>query len=432
MNRLLVVSVLLISVLLLFGCAGQNTPNAQSQTIQNAPQPSSTAVTGTNDALKGPVKSNATIHSLTGDKCGSYVTYNGLTDAESSQLDGCYMNKYILRAEEKADTTICDEIYNPSQYGTCYGIVAFKKSDPKICDKIENTLYERRSGHDDATTIDACRLTYIEQYITATKTVPPISCDAFTNNDFKDTCREYVGKIQPPSSIGTLYSTNENSKLKSYITLEDSNGTTQIADGKLTVELTTKDISKQKYVKELNVKKSDFHIAMVGLFKQQELIYQLPDIDLKQISLSENECPYSCDLVLKVKFETSDGKLFEKSEDYLGIYPADVAIKYDDECLLISNLKDKITDESTSYSTSKYYIITGTVTNNCDALKQSISMKYSLFDSAGVELYKNTKYLSPGSLGVGKSNNFEIKVQYDGSYKDISEIPAKYNVTIER
>lgn len=427
----------LIAAMLFFaGCTGQNSgsTSAPEQKIENAPQPESSAVTNTNDALKGPVKSNATIRGLTGDKCGSYVTYNGLTDDEADKLDSCYKNKYLDTVKKKADSAICDEIYNPYNYGACYGLVAMQKSDPALCDKINNILFERRSGHDDATTVDACRIVYVEQYIFAKKIAPPISCDAFTSGDYKDLCVGYVNKIQPPSGIGTLYAKKDASKLTSYIILEDSTDTTQVADGKLTIELLARDTSKQLYTKQFDVKKSDFALVTlgVGVFEHQDLIYQLPAIDLKQISLTQDECPYSsCNLILKATFLTTDGKQFEKTQDYLGITQDDVLMRYDSECLLISNLQDKIVDGSISQEyVYKYYVITGKVTNTCGSLKQSVKVNYAVYDAAGTELYKDYDYLDPSSLAAGKSTDFEIKIQYAGIGKDVSELPASYNVTV--
>ncbi|MCK4319016.1 FxLYD domain-containing protein [Candidatus Micrarchaeota archaeon] len=392
-----------------------------------APPVEEVAVPETDDALAGAQESEQTVRGLTGDKCGSYITFNGFNDYEYSQLSDCYNRKYLTPAVKKKDSTICDEIYNPYTYGHCYGLVAFQLDDPTICDGIVNILFERRSGPDDATTIEACKIVYLEQYILDKRMLPSFGCEVFSTGDYIDICNDYIEKIKPATGIGSLYAMNEGPVIESYIILEDSEGDTQVEDGTLTVTILAETTQREVYSNEFDVKKEDFTSVALGFFEDQEIVYLIPDIDLSGAEFTEDECMFDCDLIFNVNFETTDGRTFEATED-IWMNEEVVLVRDDSECLTISNLRDDLVDESTQYSTYKYFVISGTVTNNCGSLKDFIEVKYTLYNANDVKMHSGFEYLYPSNLPDGYSRDFEVNLEYEGHFVEITELPDHYVV----
>ncbi len=416
-----IVLIFLIFGLLFVGCTTTTTPPVEQSVVPNQ-----------SDALSGAVQTNQTIRGLTSDRCGSYVTFNGLTDSEESTLQDCYERKYLTEAIEKNDTSICDEIYNPYEYANCYGLIAGKLNDSSLCNRVTNILFERKSGKDDATTTDACKLVFIEKRIEYFREVPSISCSELTAGDYVDICNEYLDKIKPASGIKSLYVSDKGSKVESYIILEDSEGTTQIEDGKLTVTITSEDGKEELYRVQYNVSRSDFAVYILGegAFAHEDIIYLIPEIDLKAVELEEDECSGYCDMVYKAEFVTDEGKMFTESED-LFVESQFITLKPISECLLLSNVKDELVDESKSYGTYKYFKISGKVTNNCSSTKDFVQVNFILYNAQGSVLKEDFTYLNPNTIPVGYTVDFEKKFQYEGTYVDIVEIPDSYNVTVE-
>lgn len=415
MKKLLIIGLFLV---FLFGCIS----NEQESKIDDIEQ---SVVPETSDALKEISSDEVTIRGLTGDKCGSYTTYNGLSDSEYEKLTSCYDTKYIIPAVRDSDTSICDEIYNPYEYGHCYGLVAWAKQDSSICNSITNIKFERRGGKEDATSVEACLIDYIERSVYEKREPTEISCSIF-NKDYIEICEDYKNLIQPVDGIKDIYVKEEKGILESYIILEDSLGNAQIDYGVLTITLTESD--KELYTNIINVSREEFYLATLGTgyFEHEEIIYKLPKVNLKEITIESGKYYGSLSPTFNVKF-TNDENTFEISDD-LYLDEELFTIKPVSECLIITDLEDELIDESNEYWDDKSFVITGKVTNNCDSTKDWVEVVYTLYDENGVEIYSNNKFLNPKTLPKGYTAEFEIKLQYEGSYVDIVSIPDSYIV----
>lgn len=400
---------------------------------EEAPPIDQSVVPTDSDALSGPAKSNETIRGLTGDNCGSYVTYNGLSDSEAELLGECYENKYLNPAIAGEDTSICDEIYNPYEYGACYGLVAAELEDSSMCDGIVNILFERRSGPDDATTIDACKFTYIGRFVYMKRQMPDITCDELVTGDYQGICEEAINTIKPPTRVGSLWIDDDTApNLSGYIILQDSEGETQVADGTLTISVTT-ETGRELYTKVDDVEKSEFawYILGSGVFEREDFIYVFSGIDLSNVQFSEDECSYGdCDLEFTATFDTDDGDSFSLTEEE-DIDSGYFSVRDNSECLIISELKDELVDESTEYSIRKYFVVSGKVTNECGATKEYVKVTYIFYNSDNVVLLEDFHGLNPSTIPPGYTIDFENRVMYEGSYVDIVEIPDHYTVVAD-
>lgn len=173
---------LLIVGLTLVGCV---------QESQGTGQP---AVPNQSDAPIGPFQANQAIRTLTSDKCGSYVTFKGLTSAEDELLNDCYKREYLSRAEVESDVKICDEIYNPAIYGQCYGLVAAKRDDSSLCKRITNIQFVPGNDDEVNTTLAGCNIAYL--YFSLKPLMGCPSCSLLT--DINETAANDTNASQPP------------------------------------------------------------------------------------------------------------------------------------------------------------------------------------------------------------------------------------------
>ena len=134
-------------------------------------------------------------------------------------------------------------------------------------------------------------------------------------------------------------------------------------------------------------------------------------------------------MIVKAEFEASKQK-FEDTE-WVWFDVDQLTLGKNSKCLKISELKNESFGKINAKNSSKYFLISGKVTNECISNKDFVKVNYILYNKEGEILLDDWRYVDPRTVEVGKSSEFEVIIGYEGENKQIAEAPYRYEIKAE-
>lgn len=126
------------------------------------------------------------------DKCIDLSFGSQLTVSElENEKDICYTGKYTNFAVQQKDYEVCDDIFEPSWKGTCYGSVAASLGDISICDNMSSQEYDAKGYSKLLSDKDVCYyyLIYSDKLSLKDKDE---SCHKITNTQLQSDCLNFL------------------------------------------------------------------------------------------------------------------------------------------------------------------------------------------------------------------------------------------------
>ncbi len=252
----------------------------------------------------------------TKDKCiNLYNSEKMSKDEIEKEVGACYTSKYVSMAVQKNNTDVCDEIMDPYYLSNCYLGVAFIRNNYFICGTMREISYEAKGYYDQVTNKDVCYSNYVTYSVNNNLIFDEDACNRITNSQMKESCLQLKNYIFPPTGIKTLYASKQGNVLAAYFILQNEKGSTSTADGTATISIIEKtgygiyETQTTSCTKTFTVKKQDYSRTTLGLgsFEHEDIIYNFGSLSLSGCPLDSSKTPY-----LKLKFVTSDGKIFEE------------------------------------------------------------------------------------------------------------------------